>query len=38
MFSISKKYGVTMKQIQEWNGMTDNNVKLGQKLKIAPNH
>lgn len=34
LFSISKKYGVTMKQIQDWNGMTDNNVKLGQKLII----
>ncbi len=32
LFSISKKYGVTMKQVQDWNGMADNNVKLGQKL------
>lgn len=34
MFSISKRYGVTMKQVQEWNGMSDNNIKIGQKLII----
>jgi membrane-bound lytic murein transglycosylase D len=34
LYSISKRYGVTMKQIQDWNGMTDQNVKLGQKLII----
>lgn len=34
LYSISKRYGVTTKQIQDWNGMTDQNVKLGQKLII----
>lgn len=34
LFSISKRYGVTMKQVQDWNGMSDNNVKIGQKLII----
>ena len=34
LYSISKRYGVTTKQIQDWNNMTDNNVKLGQKLVI----
>lgn len=34
LYSISKRYGVTTKQIQDWNGMTDQNIKLGQKLII----
>lgn len=34
LFSISKRYRVGMKQIQEWNKMHDQNVKIGQKLII----
>ncbi|PRY39244.1 membrane-bound lytic murein transglycosylase D [Spirosoma oryzae] len=34
MYRISKEYGVTVQQIQEWNKLTDTNVKEGQKLKI----
>jgi membrane-bound lytic murein transglycosylase D len=34
LFSISKRYSVAMKQIQEWNNMNDKNVKIGQKLII----
>ncbi len=34
LYSLSKRYGVTTKQIQDWNNMSDNNVKLGQKLAI----
>ncbi len=34
LYSISKRYGVTTKQIQDWNDMSDQNVKLGQKLTI----
>lgn len=34
LYSISKRYGVTTKQVQEWNNMNDQNVKLGQKLII----
>lgn len=34
LFSISKRYSVAMKQIQEWNNMNDQNVKIGQKLII----
>lgn len=34
LFSISKRYSVAMKQIQEWNNMSDKNVKIGQKLII----
>ncbi len=35
MFRISKQYGVTIEQIQEWNNLTDAGVKEGQKLKIV---
>ncbi len=34
LYSISKKYGVTVKQIQLWNDLPDNNVKIGQKIII----
>jgi membrane-bound lytic murein transglycosylase D len=34
LYSISKSYKVTIKQIQGWNDMNDQNVKLGQKLII----
>ncbi|AEI47112.1 LysM peptidoglycan-binding domain-containing protein [Runella slithyformis] len=34
MFSISKKYGVKMDEIKEWNGLPDTGVKIGQQLKI----
>ncbi|MBA4849240.1 LysM peptidoglycan-binding domain-containing protein [Emticicia sp. BO119] len=34
LFSIAKRYKVAMKQIQEWNNMSDQNVKIGQKLII----
>ncbi|TDB65386.1 LysM peptidoglycan-binding domain-containing protein [Arundinibacter roseus] len=37
LFRISKNYGVSMEQIQQANGMSDTNVKLGQKLKIPRN-
>ncbi|GAB3702048.1 hypothetical protein GCM10027592_31010 [Spirosoma flavus] len=35
MFRLTQIYGVTAEQIQSWNNMTDNNVKLGQKIKIV---
>jgi membrane-bound lytic murein transglycosylase D len=34
LFSISKKYGVSMSEIQRANSMSDTNVKLGENLKI----
>lgn len=34
LFSIAKRYSVAMKQIQAWNNMSDQNVKVGQKLII----
>ncbi|POY36395.1 hypothetical protein C3K47_11655 [Solitalea longa] len=36
MFSISRKYGVSVEDILTWNGLTDNSAKIGQKLKIIP--
>ena len=35
MFRISKMYGITVEQIQEWNKLTDVGVNEGQKLKVS---
>jgi len=32
--SLSKKYGVTIDELKEWNELEDNNIKLGSSLKI----
>lgn len=37
LFRISKKYGVSMEEIQQLNNMKGTNVLLGQKLKIPKN-
>lgn len=34
LFNISKRYEVSPEQIKEWNGMTDSNISIGQKLNI----
>ena len=34
LYSISKKYGVSVNAIQEANGLSDNAIKAGQKIKI----
>ena len=34
LYSISKKYGVSVSAIQEANGFSDNGIKVGQKIKI----
>jgi membrane-bound lytic murein transglycosylase D len=34
MASIARKYGVTTKQVKDWNKLRSNSVKSGQKLKI----
>jgi LysM repeat protein len=36
LWSISKKYGVTMEQIKEWNHLSDEGIQIGQKLIVAP--
>ena len=35
LYAISKKYGVTVAQLKEWNNLTDDNLKVGQQLIIA---
>ena len=32
--SIARKYGCTVNELKKWNGLKNNNVKTGQKLKI----
>lgn len=34
LFSISKKYGVTIESLKEWNKLSENGVKVGQVLTI----
>jgi len=34
LFRISKEYGVTVEQIQNWNQLSDGSVKVGQQIKI----
>lgn len=36
LFSISRKYGVTVQEIKDWNGIIGNDVKVGQLLVILP--
>jgi membrane-bound lytic murein transglycosylase D len=36
MYAISRKYGVTIKQIMEWNNKADFNVKPGEVLLVQP--
>jgi len=35
LYSISKKYGVTVTQIREWNNLQNDNLKVGQQLIIS---
>ena len=34
LYSISKKYGVSVSDVQSANGLSDNGIKVGQKIKI----
>ena len=34
LYSISKKYGVSVADVQSANGLSDNSIKVGQKIKI----
>lgn len=34
MYGISKKYGVTIDQIKQWNNMADNNLEIGQVIAV----
>lgn len=35
LYSISRKYGITVDDIKTWNGLTSNNLSLGQTLKVG---
>ena len=35
LYTISKKYGVTIAQLKEWNNLTDDNLKVGQLLIVS---
>ena len=34
LYGISKKYGVTVAQLREWNNLTNDNLKIGQELIV----
>lgn len=36
LYSISRKYSLTVKQLQEMNGLKDTNISIGQVLKVSP--
>ncbi|GAB3201681.1 hypothetical protein GCM10027293_24980 [Pontibacter aydingkolensis] len=35
LYQISKRYNVTVDQLRTWNNLADNNLKLGQELRVA---
>ncbi|UYQ93567.1 glucosaminidase domain-containing protein [Chitinophaga horti] len=35
MYAISKKYNVTVAQLQRWNNLPDNNIRTGQQLVVS---
>jgi LysM repeat protein len=35
LYSIAKKYNISIEEIKEWNQLTSNDIKVGQKLIIA---
>jgi membrane-bound lytic murein transglycosylase D len=37
LIRIAKQFGVTVSQIREWNNLSGNKIKIGQKLKIYSN-
>jgi len=34
LYSVARKYGVTIKELMEWNGKKDFNVTVGEKIRI----
>lgn len=38
LWIISQRYGITLSQLRQWNGMgsTDNRLDVGQRLRVAP--
>jgi len=35
LYSISKKFNVTIQQLKDWNGLTDNSISIGEMLKVG---
>ena len=35
LYSVSKKYGVTVAQLQQWNNLKGTTIKIGQKLAVS---
>lgn len=35
MYSIARAYGVTVSQLKDWNGLTSNDLQLGQEILVA---
>ncbi len=35
LYTISKKYGVSVAQLKEWNNLTDDNLKVGQQIIVS---
>ncbi len=35
LYSISRMYGITVDNVRDWNGLSGNNVKVGQKLIVS---
>jgi LysM repeat protein len=35
LYSIAKKYAITVEQIREWNGLISDSLRVGQQLKIS---
>lgn len=35
LYSISKKYGVSVEEIKSWNNLSSNEISLGQELKVS---
>lgn len=35
LYTISKKYGVTVKQLKEWNNISGNNLQIGEQIIIS---
>lgn len=36
LYSISRRYGVSVDQLKSWNGMRNNTISVCQKLRVAP--
>lgn len=36
LFSLSRKYGITVQQLREWNNLAGNEISIGQELIVSP--